>query len=76
MSALLDKAKGRDYTNLPKTPGGARALYDLANRSGFRFASDDGKVFGPSRWASYVGRYTFKLRLSDVRQWVDNHFRP
>jgi anionic cell wall polymer biosynthesis LytR-Cps2A-Psr (LCP) family protein len=76
LSALLDKAKGRIYTNLPKTPGGARALYDLANRSGFRFASDDGKVFGPSRWASYVGRYTFKLRLSDVRQWVDNHFRP
>jgi anionic cell wall polymer biosynthesis LytR-Cps2A-Psr (LCP) family protein len=74
--SLLDNAKGRIYTNLPKTPGGARALYDVANRSGFRFASDDGKVFGPSRWASYVGRYTFKLRLSDVRQWVDNHFRP
>ena len=73
---LLDNAKGRIYTNLPKTPGGARALYDIANRSGFRFATNDGKVFGPSRWSSYVGRYTFKLKLPDVRQWVDNHFKP
>ena len=64
------------YTNLPKTIGGVRAMYDFANKSGFRFATNDGKVFGPSRWSSYVGRYTFRLKLSDVRQWVDNHFKP
>ena len=76
LTNLLSNARGRVYTNLPKTIGGVRAMYDLANRSGFRFATNDGKVFGPSRWASYVGRYTFKLRLSEVRQWVDNHFKP
>jgi anionic cell wall polymer biosynthesis LytR-Cps2A-Psr (LCP) family protein len=76
LSNLLSNARGRVYTNLPKTIGGVRAMYDLANRSSFRFATDDGKVFGPSRWASYVGRYTFKLRLAEVRQWVDNHFKP
>ena len=76
LAGLLTSARGRVYTNLPKTIGGVRAMYDFANKSGFRFATNDGKVFGPSRWSSYVGRYTFKLKLSDVRQWVDNHFKP
>lgn len=76
LSTLLANARGRVYTNLPKTIGGVRALYDFAHKPGFRFASSDGKVFGPSRWSSYVGRYTFKLRLTEVRRWVDNHFKP
>jgi anionic cell wall polymer biosynthesis LytR-Cps2A-Psr (LCP) family protein len=76
LAGLLASARGRVYTNLPKNIGGVRAMYDFANKSGFRFATNDGKVFGPSRWSSYVGRYTFRLKLNDVRQWVDNHFRP
>ncbi len=76
LSNLLTSARGRVYTNLPKNITGVRAMYDFVNKSGFRFATDDGKVFGPSRWSSYVGRYTFKLKLGDVRQWVDNHFKP
>jgi len=74
LSSLLSAAKGKIYSNLPKTTSGALALYAAAQ--GARFAGNDGKVFGPSRWASYVGGYTFALKLSDVRQWVDNHFRP
>lgn len=74
LTQLLGAAKGRIYSNLPKTLSGARALYSHAQ--GARFASDDGKVFGPTRWARYVGTYTFELKLSDVRQWVDNHFKP
>ncbi len=76
LTSLLSSARGRVYTNLPKTIGGVRAMYDFANKGGFRFATTDGKVFGPSRWSSYVGRYTFRLKLADVRQWVDNHFKP
>jgi len=74
LSGLLSAAKGRVYSNLPKTASGALALYAVAQ--GAHFAANDGKVFGPSRWASYVGGYTFALKLSDVRQWVDNHFKP
>ncbi len=74
LTSLLNAAKGRIYTNLPKNAGGALALYGFVRNA--RFAESDGKVFGPSRWASYVGRYTFRLKVSEVRQWVDNHFRP
>jgi anionic cell wall polymer biosynthesis LytR-Cps2A-Psr (LCP) family protein len=76
LANLLTSAKGRVYTNLPKNITAVRAMYDLANKSGFRFATNDGKVFGPSRWASKAGTYTYKLKLNDVRQWVDNHFKP
>ena len=71
---LLASAKFRVYSNLPKTTKGALALYAAAQ--GARFAAEDGKVFGPSRWASYTGRYTFRLKLRDVRDWVKNHFKP
>jgi anionic cell wall polymer biosynthesis LytR-Cps2A-Psr (LCP) family protein len=74
LTSLLNAAKGRIYTNLPKNAGGALALYGFVRNA--RFAESDGKVFGPSRWASYVGRYTFRLKVSEVRQWVDNHLRP
>ncbi len=74
LSSLLSAAKGSVYSNLPKTTSGALALYAVAQ--GAHFAERDGKVFGPLRWATYVGGYTFKLKLSDVRQWVDNHFKP
>ncbi len=74
LTRLLGTAKGRIWTNLPKTSSGALALFSFVRNA--RFAESDGKVFGPTRWASYVGRYTFRLRLDDVRQWVDNHFRP
>ena len=73
LTHLLSSVKGRVYSNLPKTASGALALYAVAQ--GASFAGNDGKVFGPTRWASYVGSYTFALKLSDVRQWVDNHFR-
>jgi anionic cell wall polymer biosynthesis LytR-Cps2A-Psr (LCP) family protein len=71
---LLTVSKSRIYTNLPKTTNGALALYAAARNA--RFAETDGKVFAPSRWATMVGTYTFKLRLGEVRQWVDNHFKP
>jgi len=74
LSRLLRAGRSRVWTNLPKTPGGAVALYDFVRTA--RFAEADGKVFGPSRWASYVGRYTFRLKLTDVRRWVDKHFTP
>lgn len=74
LTRLLGAAKGRIWTNLPKNAGGALALYSFVRNA--RFAQSDGKVFGPSRWASYVGRYTFRLKLGDVRWWVDNHFKP
>lgn len=74
LTRLLDAAKGRVWTNLPKNRQGALNLYAFVRNA--RFAQADGKVFGPSRWASYVGRYTFQLKLSDARQWVDNHFKP
>lgn len=74
LMALLGAAKGRIYTNLPKSMSGALALYSFAK--GARFREQDGKVFGPTRWASYTGTYTFQLRLHDVRQWVDHHFKP
>jgi anionic cell wall polymer biosynthesis LytR-Cps2A-Psr (LCP) family protein len=74
LSALLTGVKGHIWTNLPKNAGGALALYSFVK--GARFAESDGKVFGPSRWATYVSRYTFRLKLGDVRQWIDNHFRP
>lgn len=74
LTRLLNAGRSRIWTNLPKTSGGALALYGFVRNA--RFAESDGKVFGPSRWASYVGRYTFRLKLGDVRRWVDNHFRP
>jgi anionic cell wall polymer biosynthesis LytR-Cps2A-Psr (LCP) family protein len=74
LSNLLAVAKSRIWTNLPKNAGGARAIYAFVRNA--RFAQADGKVFGPSRWASKAGTYTYRLRLSDVRQWVDNHFKP
>lgn len=74
LTRLLGAGKGRVWTNLPKNAGGALALYNFVRNA--RFAEADGKVFGPSRWASYVGRYTFRLKLTDVRQWVDSHFKP
>lgn len=74
LTRLLSAAKGRVWTNLPKNAQGALALYAFVK--GARFAESDGKVFGPSRWASYVGRYTFRLKVSDARRWVNNHFAP
>jgi anionic cell wall polymer biosynthesis LytR-Cps2A-Psr (LCP) family protein len=74
LSSLLGAVKGRIYSNLPKTWSGALALYSAAK--GATFAENDGKVFGPSRWASSVSRYTYQLKLGDVRQWIDNHFKP
>lgn len=74
LTRLLAAGKSRVWTNLPKTPGGARALFAFVKNA--RFKESDGKVFGPSRWARYVGRYTFQLKLTDVRRWVDNHFKP
>ena len=71
---LLASAKGRIFTNLPKTTSGALTLYSAAQ--GASFKTKDGVVFGPQRWASYTGRYTFQLKLHDVRQWVDSHFKP
>lgn len=71
---LLSASKGRIYTNLPKTASGARALYSAA--SGATFDRKDGVVFGPQRWATYTGTYTFQLKLHDVRQWVHNRFKP
>lgn len=71
---LLSAAKGRIYTNLPKSASGALALYAVAKDAHFK--TKDGVVFGPQRWATYTGRYTFQLKLHDVRQWVDNHFKP
>lgn len=74
LTRLLNAAKGRIWTNLPKNVGGALNLYAFVRNA--RFAQADGKVFGPSRWASKAGTYTYKLKLSQVRQWVDNHFKP
>ncbi|MBX3030975.1 MAG: LCP family protein [Chloroflexi bacterium] len=74
LSSLLQASKGRIYTNLPTTTSGALALYNVAK--GSKFAAADGKVFGPRRWATYVGTYTYKLKLADVRKWVDRRFRP
>jgi anionic cell wall polymer biosynthesis LytR-Cps2A-Psr (LCP) family protein len=71
---LLAVARSRIWTNLPKNPDGARAIYGFVRNA--RFAQADGKVFGPSRWASKAGTYTYRLRLGDVRRWVDNHFKP
>jgi anionic cell wall polymer biosynthesis LytR-Cps2A-Psr (LCP) family protein len=75
LTKLLGQAKGRIYTNLPKTVQGARALY--AHAQGASFREKDGVVFGPSKWATNIrGTYTYYLRLGAVRQWVDHHFRP
>ncbi len=74
LTSLLSSVKGRIYSNLPKNASGALALYAAAQ--GARFAESDGKVFGPTRWASYTGGYTFQLKLGPVRQWIDNHFKP
>ncbi|MFN8519959.1 MAG: LCP family protein [Chloroflexota bacterium] len=74
LTRLLNAAKSRVWTNLPKNATGALALYGFVQ--GARFAQSDGKVFGPSRWASKAGTYTYRLKLDDVRQWVDNHFKP
>ncbi len=71
---LLSAAKGRIYSNLPKTTSGALALYSIAR--GATFKTKDGVVFGPKRWATYTGQYTFQLKLSDIRGWVHNHFKP
>ncbi len=70
---LVAASKTRIFTNLPKNATGALDLYAAA--VGARFRASDGKVFGPTRWAAYTGRYTFQLRLSEVRAWVDHHFR-
>jgi len=74
LTSLLGASRGRIYTNLPKTTSGALALYAFAQ--GATFAKQDGTVFGPQRWATYTGQYTFQLKLADIRQWVDRHFRP
>ena len=71
---LLSASKGRIYSNLPKNASGALELYSVAKGASFR--TRDGVVFGPQRWATYTGKYTFRLRLHDVRQWVHNHFKP
>lgn len=74
LTRLLNAAKSRVWTNLPKNRQGALNLFAFVRNA--RFAEADGKVLGPSRWASKAGTYTYQLRLSQVRQWVDNHFKP
>ena len=71
---LLASAQGPHLLQPAQDHERALALYAAAQ--GARFAAEDGKVFGPSRWASYTGRYTFRLKLPDVRDWVKNHFKP
>lgn len=74
LTRLLNTAKSRVWTNLPKNARGALNLYAFVRNA--RFAEADGKVFGPSRWASRAGTYTYRLRLGEVRQWVNHHFKP
>jgi anionic cell wall polymer biosynthesis LytR-Cps2A-Psr (LCP) family protein len=77
LPALVDRVKGRIWTDLPRTLGAATQLYDLVN--GATLGSRDGKVFAPNKWAytdSSTSRYTFRLYLSKVRGWINRHFGP
>ena len=76
-AGLLDDRERPRVHQPAQDASGVRAMYDFANKSGFRFATNDGKVFGPTRGRATSDAYTFRLKLSDVRQagW-SNHFKP
>lgn len=62
------------WSNLPKTYTTALVLYGIAN--GAKVGYKDSVVFGPRSWATTYpkGTYTFRLRLSRVRSWINEHF--
>jgi anionic cell wall polymer biosynthesis LytR-Cps2A-Psr (LCP) family protein len=75
LRALVRRIRGKVHTDLPTTMEAARTLLGLVGSS--RFAADDGIVFAPAGWAyadASTPAYSFRLRLPQVRAWIDRHF--
>ena len=66
--------KGRIYSNLPKTASGALALYAAAK--GARFAAERRQGLRSHAMGLVHGQVHLPAQAADVRQWVDNHFKP
>lgn len=63
-------------TDMPNGVSAASQLYDMLDGG---VALGRSAVFGPSRFAyrnSSMPIYKYKLRLSEVREWVDRHMAP
>jgi anionic cell wall polymer biosynthesis LytR-Cps2A-Psr (LCP) family protein len=75
LSQLLTAIRNNVHTSLPTSRSVALELYDLFQ--GVSMSNRDRVVLGPRRYAyqdARTPRYTYRLRLPAVRQWIDEHF--
>lgn len=74
LTDLVNTVKDKVFTNAPKTLSSGLALYSML--SGISMASRDTIVLGPTRFAVGLSnpQYAYKLKLSKVRSWINDHF--
>jgi len=71
---LMDAIAPKVWTNVPKNLNVARDIYNLIG--GSSMTGSDKVVLGPSVYATSKGAplYTFRPRLTPIRNWIDSHF--